>query len=140
MVPMRGDRDAEKARWSKQQQKPSIPDSQQYPVFCVRHMVRGADFSLEHRSDEEKAALIDKLRLLSQMTWAEIRSAPRHGLGPEKIDKKQITFTLPAIVTEEVSLLAIRFMGKAPMLGFRVGTTFHIIGLDPNFCAYDHGG
>jgi hypothetical protein len=137
MVSYRGNR-AEKARWAKDQPKVSIPDSQQYPVFCLRHIVREPDFSLEERTEEQKAALVDQLRLLSQLTWAQIHSSHRHGAGCEKIPQKQLKFKLPSHVTPDVSILAFRFKGKAPMLGYRNEATLHIICLDPDFCAYDH--
>jgi hypothetical protein len=129
----------EKGRYLLAAPKESQPDSLQYITFCLRHIVASDDFSFEDRSDEEKLALINTLRTLSQLTWAQIRGSHRHGLGTEKIDHGQLKFTLPSHVTHDVTILAIRFMGKAPMLGYRDGATFHIICLDPNFCAYNHG-
>ncbi|MEO8316133.1 MAG: hypothetical protein ABI645_15230 [Pseudomonadota bacterium] len=83
-------------------------------------------------------AFIDQLRALSQLTWAQIRGSHRHGLGSEKISQKQLKFALPSHITEDITILAFRFSGKAPMLGYRVGTTLHIICLDAKMIAYAH--
>lgn len=42
----------------------------------------------------------------------------------------------PACITPDVTLIAFRFWGKAPMVGFRDGRTFHIVWLDVDFSLY----
>jgi hypothetical protein len=42
-------------------------------------------------------------------------------------------------VTEEVNLIAFRFDGKKPMVGYRDGVTFYVLFLDRSFTLYDHG-
>lgn len=129
----------ETGKFLREPPKPSVPDSLQYPTFCLRHIIRHQNFSFEGLSEEQKAAFVDTLRNLSQLTWAQIRGSHRHGLGTEKIEQHVLKCPLPPHVTEDVTILAIRFHGKAPMLGYRNGTTLHIICLDANFSAYDHG-
>lgn len=114
------------------------PDTLQHPTFCLRHVVRPRDFSFDDRTAAEKAAVADTMYAIGKLTWAQIRGAHRHGLGGEKIEQNQLKFQLPAHITKDVTILAFRFLGKAPMLGYREGTTLHIICLDPNFRAYDH--
>jgi hypothetical protein len=89
---------------------------------------------------EEQAAFALTMHRLSQLTWQEIRNAPRHGLGTEKIVRESIRAPVPPGITEDVeSFLAIRFHGKAPMVGFRSGETFHVVWLDRAFTLYPHG-
>ena len=89
---------------------------------------------------EAQAAFALTLHRLSQLTWQEIRNAPRHGLGTEKIVRECIRAPVPPGITEDVeSFLAIRFHGKAPMVGFRSGETFHVVWLDRDFTLYHHG-
>ena len=76
---------------------------------------------------------------MSQLTWNEIRSAHRHGLGGEKIDRTAIKRPIPSHVTEDVTFLAYRFSGMKPMVGYRLKEMFHIIWLDRDFTLYDHG-
>ncbi len=46
---------------------------------------------------------------------------------------------MPSVVTEEVNLIAFRFCGKAPVVGFRARRIFHVLWLDRAFKLYDHG-
>ena len=109
---------------------------QQPPIFSLRHMSR--DFSLDNCTKDEKAALIDTMFRLSQLTWAQINSAPRHGLGYERIAQSSIKAAIPAHITQDVNLLAFRFHGLAPMVGYRERAIFHIIWLDRSFTLYKH--
>ena len=44
-------------------------------------------------------------------------STHRHGLGCEKIQQSSIRVSIPKRVTPDVTLLAFRFYGKAPIIG-----------------------
>ena len=109
------------------------------PRFSFRFLVRHSDFGYESLNDNQKVALIDTLNKLSQLKWAELRLAPRHGLGYEKIEKKAFNFVLPYDIPVDRSIIAFRFCGKAPMLGYRSAYgTFYIIAFDSKFIAYKH--
>lgn len=89
---------------------------------------------------DEKAGLTDKMYRISQLTWKQIKSADRHGLGFEKISRDAIKAGIPAHVTEDVDhFLAFRFSGTKPMVGYRLGSTFFVLWLDRGFNLYDHG-
>lgn len=113
-------------------------ESPQYqpPLFSLRYLRR--EFSLSDCNQKEKAAFADTLHKLSQMTWAEINTAPRHGSGHEIIARDAIKASIPAHITEDVNLLAFRFYGKAPMVGYRDGSIFYVVWIDPHFKLYDH--
>jgi len=106
------------------------------PIFCLRHLQD--PFCVTSCQQDEQAAFAVTLRRLSEMTWAQIRNAPRHGLGTEKIDRSALRAPIPGGITEDVVFLAIRFNGKAPMVGYRSGQTFHIVWLDRAFTLYPH--
>ena len=115
-----------------------ISPMQQTPLFCLNQI--SSQYSLSQCERNEKAHFADRLYTLSQMTWAQIQSADRHGLGSEKIPTNALgTATLPAGVTQDVQLLAIRFSGMKPMVGYRSERVFHILFLDRNFSLYNHG-
>ena len=117
---------------------PPVEESpeQRPPIFCLRYMRKG--YCLEDCSEEERAAFASTLYRLSQLTWAEIKTSPRHGMGTEKIDKSSIKGDSTNHLSEDVTLLAIRFSGLKPMVGYRDGAIFHIIWLDYNFTLYKH--
>jgi hypothetical protein len=68
----------------------------------------------------------------------DIKFAPRHGLGTEKIARSSIKAPIPDRVTDDAEFLALRYNGKHPMIGFRDGRIFYVIILDHNFSAYRH--
>lgn len=107
-----------------------------YPVFCLKNLRAGHD--VEDMEDDDKVALVRRLRHLSQMTWAQVTMAPRHGAGLEKIARTSIRPAIPTCVTEDISLVALRFNGMKPMVGWRSGDIFHIVWLDHSFDVYPH--
>lgn len=109
----------------------------QPPVFCLRFI--DPEYCITRCTKDEKASFADKLRQMSQMTWLDLRLAPKHGAGSEKIARKAIKRPIPKQITEEVPILAFRFDGKKPMVGYRIGGTFHIVWFDRDFTLYDHG-
>lgn len=108
------------------------------PVFAFDKMQDGTGFSVNCCDDTNRSAALRRLFLLSKMTWSQIQNAPRHGLGTEKIARSAIKAAIPLAVTEDVTFLALRYSGKAPMVGYRDGRTFHVLYLDHNFSLYDH--
>ena len=74
------------------------------------------------------------------MTWQQIFSADKHGLGAEKIFRKSIKVSIPKHITEDVDyFIALRFCGKAPMVGYRIKDIFRLIWLDRDLTLYNHG-
>lgn len=111
-------------------------DEKQPPIFCLRWLQKG--FSTSDCTTDEKAALAERLVEMSCLTWEQLRQAPRHGQGCEKISRSAIRSGIPACVTEDVNLIAFRFSGLAPVVGFRARRIFHILWLDRAFTLYKH--
>lgn len=107
------------------------------PKFSLEFLDR--EFCISCCDKNEKAAFADKMRLLSQLTWAEINCAPRHGLGFEKIAQNSINFSIPKRITPDTNIIAFRFCGTAAMVGFKENEVFYIIWFDRNYKLYDHG-
>lgn len=107
------------------------------PKFSFAYLDK--DYCLSKCTKDEKAALADKLHQLSQLSWLDINNAARHGQGYEKINRTSIKGRIPPSLTEDVNILAFRFFGKAPMVGYRVAEVFYIVWLDRQFVLYDHG-
>jgi hypothetical protein len=107
------------------------------PLYSLEYMVSG--YCVESCQEAQRAHFAMALFKRRRMTWRELRVAPRHGLGSEKIARTSIRVTLPSMVTEDVDILAFRCIGTAPMVGFRSGRTFNILWIDKNYEVYDHG-
>lgn len=108
-----------------------------FPNFNLA-TIQSGKYCLSSCNKDEQAAFVTKLHTLSKVQWKQIKTAPRHGLGTEKIDKNAIKEPMPKEVTEDVTLLSIRFSGKAPMVGYQSGQTFNILWLDRDFTLYQH--
>ncbi|MDF7658312.1 hypothetical protein PUG81_04970 [Erwiniaceae bacterium L1_54_6] len=112
------------------------PAEQRPPEFSLRYLQNG--YCIDSCQQEDKAALADKMFRLSKLTWAQIKQQDRHGLGCEKLTRNTIKAAIPAHVTEDATLLAFRFNGMAPMVGYRREATFFILWLDRSFTLYNH--
>ena len=113
------------------------PITYEHPIFCFKFLHK--DYSLKRCDKSEKVSLIDRLHALSQMTWVQIQSADKHGFGSEKISLDSIKPKLPLTLTEDIKhLIALRFDGLKPMVGYRNNSIFHIIFLDNKFDVYTH--
>lgn len=106
------------------------------PLFCFRHLV--ATHSVEACERDDRAALAVQLSKVGSIPWNEIQKSHRHGLGCETIARSSLNVAIPASITEDASLLAFRFSGMKPMVGFRMGQIFHIVWLDREFKVYSH--
>jgi hypothetical protein len=110
-----------------------------HPVFCLRYL--HPDHSIDGLSTSLKADLTDALFKRAQMTWQQIKFAPKHGLGFEKLPREAISKQLPAKFEDLESFLVLRYSGKLPMIGTRVGNVFHILFIENTFGSlYGHGG
>jgi hypothetical protein len=87
------------------------------PCFCFQYL--HPKYTSAACTDEQKLALVSTLEKLSALTWIQIESMHRHGLGSEKISRDAIRPDIPAAVPKGATFLAIRFAGLAPMIGFR---------------------
>ena len=108
-------------------------------VISLQHCQYG-DHCYTKLDQDNKVAFANAVFTRRSMNWKELQNAPRHGNGFEKISHKSINPPLPAIVTDnDKTLIAFRFNGKAPMVGYRDRNIFFVLFFDPNFCLYNHG-
>jgi hypothetical protein len=114
-----------------------ISPQQQKPLFSLEYL--NGKHCLSKCEKKEKAAFADTLHRLSQIPWAEIMSAPRRGLGHEKIAKKQIKAAIPKHIKDDTNFIAFRFFGKAPMIGYKKDRVFYVLWLDRTLKVYNHG-
>lgn len=114
-----------------------IPPEQQPPKFSLRFLNK--HYCISNCEKNEKVSFVNKIHLLSQKTWAELKQADRHGLGYEIIERSSIKSSIPSHLTNDVNIIAFRFHDKAPMVGYRdTDGTFYIIWFDRNFTLYKH--
>ena len=112
------------------------PPEQQPPIFSLRYL--DPEYCVTKCIKDDQAQFAVKMYRLSQLTWCQINSQHRHGLGSEKIARDSIKRPIPKSITNEVNFIAFRFSGKKAMVGYRDGTIFYVIWLDRNCTLYDH--
>lgn len=118
-----------------------IDEGSTYLAFSFRHM----DDSLwRNNNNNEKAALANRIYMLSRMTLKDIHGSGRHGAGMEKISAGQLKFNIPSGLDEDSAGLPVSFrygQGLKSMVGVRVEATFYILCAEHTFGdAYNHGG
>lgn len=116
--------------------KQEIPPEQQPPIFSLRYLE--GEYCLTKCDKDDQAAFALKLHRLSKLTWSQIQSQDRHKLGYEKIARDAIKVPIPKFITEDVNIIAFRFSGLKPMVGYRDKAVFYIIWLDRDFTLYKH--
>ena len=105
-------------------------------IFSLRYIQKNHCYS--DCQPAEKQALIEAMFKRREMTWQTIAKEHRHGLGYEKIERSSLTVNVPKIVPEDASILAFRFFGLAPMVGYKENDVFHILWLDRQYKVYPH--
>jgi hypothetical protein len=119
----------------------SVPDKsppiQEKPVFSFHYLQDS--HCISRCNSDQKLSFIEKMRALSKLTWNQIYSTHRYGLGSEHIPRNRILVSIPDCVAEDETIIALRFYKKAPMVGIRRSQIFHIIWFDKDFNVYDHG-
>ncbi len=119
-------------------QHESVSPDVRPPSFSFQYLHR--DYCITQCTEVERLAFVDKMRLLSQLTWSQLRQAQRHGLGYEIIRRSSIKPAIPANITDDISFIAFRFCAKKAMVGFRsIEGIFHVVWFDRDFTVYDHG-
>ena len=107
------------------------------PVFSFEYIQ--SPYSQEECQPAEIVALVKKLCQPRKVSWRQIKQSHRHGYGCEQIQQSSIKgVVIPKFITPDMTLLAFRFCGLAPMIGFRSERIFHIVWLDRDFTLYKH--
>lgn len=106
-------------------------DNDKTPVFCLAHL--GRDHCLEQLDTDAACAFARTLAKLSRLTWQQISQAPRHGSGFEHMPVTRFRPTLPTPFSDAEKLMVFRYHGKRPMVGYRVGTVFHVLWIERQY-------
>ena len=110
-----------------------------YLSFSLRYLDGGV---WKKTDKEERAAALDRIRMLSTTPFADIRLAPRHSLGFAHIDAASLHIPVPPGLTCGTASppASFRFgQGKKAMVGVRVDSVFYVLCFEHSFGdAYAH--
>jgi hypothetical protein len=116
---------------------PPIEYNKHKPIFSFHNMKYQGDNCLSRCDQSSKCQVVDKLLELSQLTWGQIGSAPREGMGFENIPTGQFHIPLPNFVTPEVKNLQVfRYSARGRIAGLRLLDIYHILAIGPSL--YPH--
>lgn len=107
------------------------------PIFSFEYLQNG--WCISDCERDERAKMLDRLRIIGKLTWKQIRQENRHRYGTEQISRNSITCGIPPFVTPDINLIAFRAYDLVPMVGYKSDRIFHVLWIDRAFRLYDHG-
>jgi hypothetical protein len=120
-------------------QEPQTNYNKQPIIFSLERIVSG-NYCFTSLDKPDKEQFAEAIFRRKNLTWEEVYSAQRHGLGTEKISVKSISEEKPRFITDDITdYLALRYNGKKAMVGIRQKNIFYVLWFDHNFSLYDHG-
>ena len=106
------------------------------PMFSLSNVIKTYCCIKESCNNEEKKHILEKLVELSDLTWQEIKNAPKTGMGFELIPIQQFNVSLPSQYDAEEKLYVFRLTKKMRMAGTRRNENFNILIIDRNHNSY----
>ncbi len=104
------------------------------PLFSLEHL--HPSYGINVCEKDDKAAFAERICELGKMTWRSIQASHRHSYGSEII--KSVKLPKPSCLGDR-AVLAFRYSGKKPMVGFRDGRVLNIVWIERQFGdVYDH--
>lgn len=127
---------------SKGKSKLSVQDEPNYddmpPVFSLER-IQNSKYCFSKLDQNNQAAFANAIYRRREITWKQIKQEARHGLGYEKIATSSIKTAIPRFITDDIkNLLAFRFSGMNPMVGYRQKNIFYVLWFDLDFTLYNH--
>ncbi len=121
-----------------------------YPVICLRHLTTNSDHNFDYFKKDKNKKLeayenfLQKVEEIQKSTWKELMLADKFK-GFETLENSQIKFKgkeVRHLVSADTKIYILRFGKDYRLLGFktsRCSNSFHVIGFDFNYTAYNHG-
>lgn len=115
-------------------------DYEKKPILFSLERVVDCKYCLSKLDKNDKAAFASSIFKRKNLSWSDLKSIDRHGLGFEKIPKERIKgSSLPRFITEDVDILiSFRYSGKKAMVGYRKNDIFFVLWFDHDFSLYPH--
>jgi len=107
-----------------------------HPAFCFRYTHK--NFNFKNLNNDTYGMFLDKIDLLSQLTWQNICQINRYKNGTEKITRSEIKQQIDKCITEDREIIVFHLVGKFRIIGCREGKIFYVLFIDVNGEVYKH--
>jgi hypothetical protein len=107
------------------------------PLFSLQHLQ--SSYGIDACEKNDQAAFAERICKLGQLSWQTIHQAHKHSVGCETIKPNSIKPPKPDCIGDR-AILALRYSGNKPMVGFKDGRVLNILWIERQFGdVYDHG-
>ncbi|PND52554.1 MULTISPECIES: hypothetical protein [Rhodococcus] len=90
-------------------------------------------------SEQQCRSFLVKWEKRAKLTWTELQSHDKHGLGTEKLPSRIIKPSPPEELAQD-RYTVFRHDGNLPFVGFRAGDVFHVLWIETRYSdLYNHG-
>lgn len=107
------------------------------PSFDFSYLQKGYDFS-SCKQSIEKISFFNFISSIACCTWNMILKMPRTGAGSERIYESSFNVVIP-VELKENKFISFRGSNIMRIIGFREGSIFYIVWIDPKGKVYKHG-
>lgn len=114
---------------------PAPPTDSKHLLISLRYL--RPNYCISRCEKRDKAKFAERVRILTQKTWAELKQSDKHLHGYETI--AQLSDRLPPEAPLQAPAIAFRFAGLKPMVGFRNDAIFYVVWFDRDYNLYAHG-
>jgi len=123
----------EKGRYVDVRHSSDISPDSLHPAFCFKHLKKNFGFPQDKK---QQTAIINTLKKLSLMSWAQIKSSGKRNSGCHKIKLEK---SPPIELTPDISIVAFDCAQDGRMIGYRDAKIFYVFWFDwKPFKLYDH--
>jgi hypothetical protein len=83
-------------------------------------------------TDQQCRSFLVKWEKRAKITWTELQSHDKHGLGTEKLPSRMIKPAVPEELAQD-RYTVFRHEGNLPFVGFRAGDVFHVLWIETRY-------
>lgn len=97
---------------------------------------------MKHCDIQQFKGLSDRLRIISTLTWQQLKNEPHDKYGYEALSKEIFNASFPEFAANDDVIIVFRFGGGrhgGRIAGVRRDNVFHVLFIDRDFTLYNHG-
>ncbi len=109
---------------------PAVREAEGYPHLSLRYLQ--PNFGIEQLSERQRSEFLAKWAKRSTLTWKELATHDRHGLGSDQLPRREIRPQIPEMF-EEDKFYVYRHDGNLPFVGTKIGDTLYVLWIEAKY-------